>query len=290
MIPDQMVTNILQAISNISKSKDLNLENYKKFEDEKNRIQKQGAGLEIFIKDSFCGIPVGSIPKEKRIKNYLKEFSDTGHANNPPDAMIIGGDAMEIKKHEGFSESNIALNSSPPRTILTDEDRNITNQTQNCEQRPWKRDYLYIIGNQKSSKLRRIMLCYGNCFVAFDNIYRDFFDKIKKSISEGDIGGAKFRDSKEFGRISEIDPQDFTKLRIRSMFELKNPNDIFKNEIGWQGDEDLVISAIMQKKKFDSFPEKDRDSLEDFKITNFKGKNPDSPKEEIDLVLIRYSR
>ena len=74
------------------------------------------------------------------------------------------------------------------------------------------------------------------------------------------------------------------------MFELKNPNDIFKNEIGWQGDEDLVISAIMQKKKFDSFPEKDRDSLKDFEIRNFKGKNPDSPKEEIDLVLISYSR
>ena len=285
-----MVTNILQAISNISKSKDLELANYKEIKAEKNRIQKQGAGLEIFIKDSFCGIPNGSTPKEKRIENYLKQFSDTGHANNPPDAMIRGGDAIEIKKHEEFRISSIALNSSPPRTILTDKDRNITSETEDCEQKPWKRDYLYIIGNQTSKKLRRVTLCYGNCFVAFDNIYRDFFDKIKKSISEGDIGGAKFRDSKEFGRISEIDPQDFTKLRIRSMFELKNPNDIFKNEIGWQGDEDLVISAIMQKKKFDSFPEKDRDSLKDFEIRNFKGKNPDSPKEEIDLVLIRYSR
>ena len=152
-------------------------------------------------------------------------------------------------------------------------------------------DYLYIIGNQKSKELRRITLCYGNCFVACDNDYRDFFDKIKKTITDGDIQGAKFHDSKEFGRISEIDPLDFTRLRIRSMFELKNPNDIFKNEIGWQGDEDLVISAIMQKKKFDSFPKKDRDSLNAaFIITDFKGKNPDDPKEEIDLVLIRYSR
>ena len=168
-------SNLLKAIINISKSHDLDLENYKEVRDASNRIQKQGAGLEVFIKDSFCGIPLGSTSNEARIENYFQVFSDTGHANNPPDAMIIGGDAMEIKKHEGFSESNIALNSSPPRTILTDEDRNITNQTQNCEQRPWKRDYLYIIGNPKSSKLRRIMLCYGNCFVAFDNIYRDFF-------------------------------------------------------------------------------------------------------------------
>lgn len=284
-------SNILKAIVNISESQDLDLDNYKKIE-ANNRIQKQGEGLEIFIKDSFCGVPEGPTPEQTRIENYLRVFSDLGHANNPPDAMIRGGDAMEIKKHEGFSISSLSLNSSPPRTILTDEDRNIAMETSNCEPKPWKRDYLYIIGNQKSKELRRVTLCYGNCFVACDNDYRDFFDKIKKTITDGDIQGAKFHDSKEFGRISEIDPLDFTRLRIRSMFELDNPNEIFKDQIDWKDNEDLMISAIMKKEKFISFPEQDRESLEsnNFEIKEFKGKNPDNPEEEIDLVLVRYSR
>ena len=281
--------NIFKSIINISKSNDLDLKNYKAIE-QNNRIQKQGEGLEIFIKDSFCGIPKGSTPEQTRIENYLKIFSDTGHANNPPDAMIKGGDAIEIKKHERFSRASLALNSSPPRTILTNEDRNIASETRDCETKPWARDYLYIIGNQKSKKLRRVTLCYGNCFVTCDNVYRDFFDKIKKSISDG-LVGTSFLETKEFGRIYGIDPQNFTTLRIRSMFELQNPNEIFKDVIDWK-DEDLVISAIMRKEKYESFSDQDCNSLKNnkFKIKNFQAKDPDNPKEKIDLVLVRYSR
>lgn len=285
-------SNILQAIINISKSNDTTLSNYKGFDDPDNRIQRQGQGLEIFIKDSFCGIPSGMTCNETRIENYLQVFSDTGHSNSPPDAMIKESDAMEIKKHEGFSTKYIALNTSPPRTVLTDEDRNIVQETKDCEPKPWTHDYLYIIGNSESEKLRRITLCYGDCFVSSDKIYRDFFDKIKKSISEGDIGNAEFLDSKEFGRICKIDPQDFTTLRIRSMFELQNPNEVFKEEINWRESENLTISAIMRKEKFLSFPEEDRESLkkDNFEIKEFKGKNPNEPKKDIDLVLIRKSK
>ena len=175
-----MVTNILQAISNISKSKDLKLVNYKEIKAEKNIIQKQGAGLEIFIKDSFCGIPVGSTPKEKRIQNYRKEFSDTGHQNNPPDAMIREGDAIEIKKitdtTQNASGGVIPLNSSPPKTILTNSDKNIQKETKECEKQPWERDYLYMIGNVKAGKLWRVTSCYGNCFVSSSGEYVKIFD------------------------------------------------------------------------------------------------------------------
>ena len=76
------------------------------------------------------------------------------------------------------------------------------------------------------------------------------------------------------------------------MFELQNPNEIFKNEIDWKKDEDFVVSGIVRKEKFNSFPEQDRKSLKsnNIEIKEFKGKNPDNPKEEIDLVLVRYSR
>ena len=75
------------------------------------------------------------------------------------------------------------------------------------------------------------------------------------------------------------------------MFELQNPNEIFKGVIDWQ-DEDLVISAIMRKKKFISFPQKDRNSFEsnNIEMKEFKGKDPSDPEKEIDLVLVRYSR
>jgi len=76
------------------------------------------------------------------------------------------------------------------------------------------------------------------------------------------------------------------------MFELQNPNEIFKKELNWKEDQKLVISAIMRKKKFDSFPKEDRESLKNnkFEINEFKGKDPENMSKEIDLVLVKYSK
>jgi hypothetical protein len=287
-------TNLLKSIINISKSKDLKQENYKKIK-ANNKIKEQGEGLEIFIKDSFCKIPKGSTLEKNRIKDYLEKFSDTGNANNPPDAMIKGGDAIEIKKKDDKSKvgskGSLQLNSSPPKSFLSNLDKNIQNSTKKCEKEPWEKEYLYVIGNIKSGKLWRVTYCYGNCFVSPSGEYSKIFDSIKNAINKTNIGTAELIESDELGRIKKIDPQDFTTLRIRSMFELKSPNKIFENKLNWK-DEKLVISAIMRKEKFYSFPKKDRESLENnkFKIDEFKGKDPKNPSKEIDLVLVKYSR
>ena len=288
-------TNLLKSIINISKSKDLKQENYKKIK-ASNKIKEQGEGLEIFIKDSFCGVPKSSTLEKNRIKDYLEKFSDRGNANNPPDAMIKNGDAIEIKKKNDTSKvgskGSLQLNSSPPKSFLSNLDKNIQNSTKKCEKEPWKKDYLYVIGNIKSGKLWRVTYCYGNCFVSPSGEYSKICDSIKNAINKTEIGRAELVESDELGRIKKIDPQDFTTLRIRSMFELQNPNEIFKKELNWKEDQKLVISAIMRKKKFDSFPKEDRESLKNnkFEINGFKGKDPENMSKEIDLVLVKYSK
>jgi hypothetical protein len=56
-----------------------------------------------------------------------------GNANNPPDSMLKGGDAIEVKK-VGSHSSQIQLNSSFPKDKLHSHDRLITRECVNCEE------------------------------------------------------------------------------------------------------------------------------------------------------------
>ncbi|MDQ7058789.1 MAG: NgoPII family restriction endonuclease [Ghiorsea sp.] len=63
---------------------------------------------------------------------YDDTFSYGGNANNIPDAMILGGDAIEVKKVESFN-SGIPLNSSYPKDKLYADDHRINQTCRNSE-------------------------------------------------------------------------------------------------------------------------------------------------------------
>ncbi len=283
------VTNLLKALINISKSSDLDLTDKKYDSEEKTRIQAVGAGLEVFIRDSFCGVP-GTITNRK--EKYYGVFSWLGSKNNPPDAMLVSSDAIEIKKHEGTRSSYIALNSSPPRSKLMHDDSKILAACRDKEDTPWTKDYLYAIGGINNKNLKEIIFCYGDCFVAKDEIYQKPVDAISTSLEKLKDEGMELRETNELGGVTKIDPLDHTGLRVRGMWGLKSPSKIFENVIGANGSEALLVVAIMRKEKFESFPNKDRDSLSQnsFQVKEFKAKDPNDPQKEIDLVLIKYSK
>lgn len=57
-----------------------------------------GESLEEYIKDLFAGV-LDVTSDEIRDALIQNAFSYTGNQNNPPDAMLWGGDAIEIKKN-----------------------------------------------------------------------------------------------------------------------------------------------------------------------------------------------
>jgi len=281
--------NLLESLVNISKSNNLDLTDVKYGSEERNRIQAVGAGFEVFIKDSFCGVP-GTITG--REEEYEKVFSWTGSKNNPPDAMLISSDAVEIKKHEGNASPVLALNSSPPRSKLRHDDSKIKDECRNAEEVPWIKDYLYSIGSIEDNHLKDIIFCYGDCFVAKDEIYQKPIDTISNSLKKLEGEGIEFNKTNELGKVSNIDPLDYSGLRIRGMWGLKSPAKIFENKINSNGNEKLLIIAIMRKEKYEEFPEKSKKNLlsNSFVISHFQSPDPDNPKNMIDLVIVKYSK
>src|SRR3989344_4112143 len=123
-----MGKNILRAILNISSFENYNLKNYAS--NYLNRVNAVGDQLEFYIKDSLASS--FKVSSEKKHEVYSKTFSWLGNQNHPPDLIIKGSDAFEIKKIENFG-SSLALNSSPPKNKLRSNDGRITADCRDCD-------------------------------------------------------------------------------------------------------------------------------------------------------------
>lgn len=282
-------SNVLKSLHNISKSNHLDVTKSEYASNDNSRIQATGAGLEIFIRDSFCGIP-GTIKNRNVL--YEKIFSWLGAKNNPPDAMLKMSDAIEIKKHEGRTSSDLALNSSPPRATLNSDDNKISAACKNSETIPWKKDNLYALGTTVDGKIKEIMFCYGDCFIANSHHYEKPVSSISETLTKLQDDGMKIVKTNELGKIRDVDPLSYSVLRIRGMWHLKSPRKIFENEIDSEDGDNLRVIAIMKKEKYDGFPENDKSVLfeNSFKIKYFTSPNPNNITEQIDLVVISFCK
>lgn len=80
-----------------------------------NRINNVGDALERYVQDLFIdGFDLSENDRNTRISEH---FSYLGNTSNPPDMMLKGGDAIEVKKIES-KNSDLALNSSYPKAKL----------------------------------------------------------------------------------------------------------------------------------------------------------------------------
>lgn len=87
------MSNILQAIHTIVRN---DLPDVIDFYRSQNKVNAVGDALELFIKDIFADTVNETL--EKKQKKHEQIFSYDGNANNPPDFMLSGGDAIEVKK------------------------------------------------------------------------------------------------------------------------------------------------------------------------------------------------
>lgn len=277
------MTNILEAIYNIVNQKNFEI---RAMYSGRNRANGMGDALENYIKDAFAGT-FGVSDELQKMQTYNQKFSWLGSQNNPPDIMIKGGDAIEVKKTQS-ANSSLALNSSYPKTDLRHSSPMITKECKDCED--WTvKDLIYCVGHTTDTSLKSLWMVYGNSYAANHETYQ----RIKTTISNGvkTIPDVVFADTKELGRVNQVDPLGITNLRIRGMWQIENPRKVF-NYLHETTDKDFELVCIIPNEKYSSFPKDSRTKLEKLKENGFsiedkQIKDPNNPAKLMDCKLIK---
>jgi hypothetical protein len=264
---DVNYASILIAIDNFKKMTSRKLALNSK---SKNRVNSVGDSLEMFVVDLFCSsLEEDSVERKKVIHSQLLSY--LGNQNNPPDFMIRGGDAVEVKKF-GKLALTIPLNSSAPKSKLYCDDKKITKHCVSAED--WSvKDIIYIIGIVADDSIENLFMIYGDCFAASREVYQKIEDKIRKTIDSDYT-------AKELGAVKKVDPLGITNLRVRGMWRIKSPYYIFKSFL----EKDAILHSLMKKEKFLSFSEYDRNKIKNIKFVQIQ--NPGNPAQLIDAVYI----
>ena len=289
------MANIIDAVINLVLSPEHDLREYYNY---RNRANSAGESLEEYVKDLFAGT-LGFPEGQARLEKIEKIFSYLGNDSNPPDALLRGGDAIEVKKvSKIFSE--IQLNSSHPKSKLFSDSTMVTAACRTAEKEPWiEKDLLYIVGavtngsKRRYGLLRSLFMVYGIDYAATEETYL----RVKRTVQEGigEIPGIQFAPTKELGRVNRVDPLGITLLRVRGMWIIQNPWVVFNYLVEPLEDKEFNFCAIINREKYDSF--ENRYQIEDLAgtipsllITDGKIKNPDNPAELKEAKIIRYSR
>lgn len=253
-----------------------------------NRANQMGDALEDYIKNAFADC----IGKDKQtvIQERSITFSYLGNSKNPPDAMLKGGDAIEIKKLETLNTSQLQLNSSYPKNKLSSTNTKICAECRNCEK--WdEKDMLYVVGQIDASELKNIFFVYGDVYCDSHEVYENVEDAIKGGIQT--LESVELADTNELGRINKVDHLEISDLRIRGMWLIESPFKHFsylyeENKDGHS----FMLIAIIPEDKYVTFGNKD--DFENFckeknvTITDGKLENPQNPAKLVSCKIIKY--
>ncbi len=253
-----------------------------------NRANAEGDALEDYIKDVFAGT-LHCADIQQRDEQLSRSFSYLGNTNNPPDIMIKGGDAIEVKKITKIT-SGLALNSSYPKAKLYSNSRMLNKACRECEE--WsEKDMLYAVGVVNKGCLKSLMFVYGCDYCADKETYERIFNAVKRGVKS--IKGVKFGETKELGRVNRIDPLGITYMRMRGMWHIESPFKVFAPYYTTEK-ADFNFVAIINESKYQTFENRtELEQLEkenaNLKIADVKIKNPNNPAELKNAKLITYA-
>lgn len=277
--------NVIDAIVEIVSNHQYNV---KAYAIANNRANAEGDALEDYIKDVFAGT-INCNDVQLRDERLSRCFSYLGNTNNPPDIMIKGGDAIEVKKITKIT-SGLALNSSYPKSKLYSSSRMINKACRECEE--WtERDMLYAVGVVNRGYLKSLMFVYGCDYCADKETYERIFNAVKRGVKS--IKGVKLGETKELGRVNRIDPLGITYMRMRGMWHIESPFKVFAPYYEAEN-VDFNFVAIINECKYQTF--ENRAELEqlakedtNLKIADVKIKNPNNPAELKNAKVITYA-
>lgn len=254
----------------------------------KNRANSAGDALEEYVKDLFAGT-FDYADEAERLTKISEVFSYLGNDSNPPDAMIKGGDAIEVKKIE-LPNSALALNSSYPKHKLHSDSTMISAACRSAES--WtERDMIYAVGVVQQNQLKHLCMVYGLDYCASIDTYERIRNTIKSGIEE--IPNIELSETKELGKLHKVDPLGITYLRVRGMWGIENPFRVFNYVFQRDTDKAFNFMAIINEKKYATFA--NTSELEDLcrtnnnlKIEDIRIKNPNNPAQLKNAKLITF--
>lgn len=277
------MTNILEAIVNIANNPVVAIRNHYTG---RNRANNVGEALEMYVKDAFANTIQ---EQDEQVKNtrYNQVFSWLGNQNHPPDIMIRQGDAIEVKKTQSVN-SDLALNSSYPKSNIQSNSKMITQECRKCEN--WtEKDLIYCVGHTTDDSIKSLWMVYGNIYAAKHETYQIIKQKITDGINE--IPNVELAETNELGRVNRVDPLGITNLRIRGMWQIQNPRRVF-NYLHTTTDT-FELVAVVPTDKYNSFPIVSKNRIENLgnpnlNISDVQVKDPNNPANLIDAKLIIF--
>lgn len=277
--------NIVNAIINMVNNPVTQLVNYYQG---RNRANNAGDALEEYIKDLFANS--FDLPESERLERISSVFSYLGNNSNPPDAMLLNGDAIEVKKIETDTAA-LALNSSYPKHKVKASSPMISSACKAAEN--WtEKDIIYAVGVVKNNSLKHLCMVYGLDYCASEECY----SRIKTTIKNGveSIPGIEFAESRELGHINKVDPLGITYMRVRGMWGIENPWNVFSYVYKRNPQKKFNFMCIINNAKWTSFDNTSElvalsRKNTDFSISDIKVKNPDNPAQLVDAKLIAFS-
>ncbi|MFW2177565.1 MULTISPECIES: NgoPII family restriction endonuclease [unclassified Moraxella] len=279
-----MSNNLINALINLLQNPITDLQaNYVN----RNRANSMGDALERYVQDLF--INGFDMTESQRLQAVSEHFSYLGNASNPPDMMLKGGDAIEVKKIESRN-ADLALNSSYPKAVLTVSHPMLTTHCRTAED--WQqKDMLYVVGVVNKNKLESLALVYGVDYAADDEVYQAIKNRIKMGVET--IEGVEFTETKELGKIKKVDPLGITDLRVRGMWHIQSPFKVFDYVYQRDFSHALNIMVIINDEKWQTFT--NRQQLIDViattanaTLTDIDIKNPNNPAQLKPAKLISF--
>ena len=254
----------------------------------RNRANGMGDALEAYVKDLFAG--TFGVDDGSRLERQGAVFSYFGNKSNPPDAMLLGGDAIEIKKIESL-DAPLALNSSYPKQVIQASSPMISEACRNAED--WnEKDMLYVVGSVSDGQLKHLAMVYGLDYCASESCYQRLKDTIRQGVNS--IPGVEFAETKELGRVNRVDPLGITYMRVRGMWGIENPWTVFHYIYQRDMRKRLNFMCLVNERKWATLPNAERVTRlaardNRLKIEDVRIKNPDNPARLNPAKLITFS-
>jgi hypothetical protein len=281
-----MSSNVLRAFSNIAAFRNNDLSSYSSTYEI--RINAVGEQLEYFIKDAFAN-SFAVVGQDRKHNAHQNVFSYLGTQNNPPDMMVNGGDAFEVKKIQGMYNS-LALNNSPPKDRLYRSDPRITRHCRDVESGWSEKDLFYIVGCVQKKRIKHLFFVHGKCYAAEKSVYESVEAPLKREITSmittrGLEGGKTI----ELGKVKRVDPLHITDLRVRGMWSIANPLKVYSYAYEFDPHKQFSMVALMEKTRYLQYPYDDRNAIENSPLVKIRDaliRDPNNPARNVEAKML----